>query len=138
MLASGENFAIEYIVSNYDWHTKGYLATIDEELIDQYLPQLKEARGETNGFDCVKYNGDIYAIPFGNKPYAGSMQYFDVRGDILDELGVNPEDITTLDQLEDLFRQVQEKYPEYAYPDQSRVPSLCIVGLLRRGNQISE
>ena len=41
MLASGENFAIEYIVSNYDWHTKGYLATIDEELIDQYLPQLK-------------------------------------------------------------------------------------------------
>lgn len=111
MLASGENFAIEYIVSNYDWHTKGYLATIDEELIDQYLPQLKEARGETNGFDCVKYNGDIYAIPFGNKPYAGSMQYFDVRGDILDELGVNPEDITTLDQLEDLFRQVQEKYP---------------------------
>ena len=29
MLASGENFAIEYIVSNYDWHTKGYLATID-------------------------------------------------------------------------------------------------------------
>lgn len=112
MLASGENFAVEYIVSNFDWHTKGYLATIDEELIDQYLPQLKEVRGETNGFDCVKYNGEIYAIPFGNKPYAGSMQYFDVRGDILDELGVKAEDITTLEQLEDLFRQVQEKYPD--------------------------
>ena len=91
MLASGENFAIEYIVQNFDWHTKGYLATIDEALIEEYLPDLIKARGETNGFDCVKYNGEVFAIPFGNKPYAGSMQMFDVRGDILDELGVKPE-----------------------------------------------
>ena len=111
MLASGENFAIEYIVQNFDWHTKGYLATIDEELIEEYLPDLIKARGETNGFDCVKYNGEIYAIPFGNKPYAGSMQMFDVRGDILDELGVKPEEITTLEDLEGLFTQVQESYP---------------------------
>lgn len=111
MLASGENFAIEYIVQNFDWHTKGYLATIDEALIEEYLPDLIKARGETNGFDCVKYNGEVFAIPFGNKPYAGSMQMFDVRGDILDELGVKPEEITTLEDLEGLFTQVQESYP---------------------------
>lgn len=111
MLASGERFAIEYIVSNYDWHTKGYLAPISEDLVEQYLPQLSYARGETNGFECVKYQGDIYAVPFGNKPYAGGMQYFDVRGDILDELGIKPEDVTTLEQLEDVFTKVQENYP---------------------------
>ena len=112
MLASGESFAIEYIVSNYDWHTKGYLASIDEELIEEYLPQLSYARGETNGFECVKYNGEVYAIPFGNKPYAGAMQYFDVRGDILDELGYDPEEITTLEQLEEVFEAVHEAYPD--------------------------
>lgn len=112
MLASGERFAIEYIVSNYDWHTKGYLAEIDEELIETHLPDLIRTRGENNGFECVKYEDKIYAVPFGNKPYAGSMQYFDVRGDILDELGYKPSDIDTLDKLEALMEECKEKYPD--------------------------
>ena len=112
MLASGERFAVEYIVQNYDWHTKGYLAEIDESLLETHLPDLIEVRGENNGFECVKYNGKIYAIPFGNKPYSGSMQYFDVRGDVLDELGYAPEDITTLEQLEEVFAECKEKYPD--------------------------
>lgn len=111
MLASGEKFAVEYIVNNYDWHTKGYLAPIPLEDIQEHCPDLIKMRGD-NGFDCVTYNGDIYAIPFGNKAYAGGMQYFDVRGDICDELGVNPADVTTVEQLEDLFDQVHEKYPD--------------------------
>ena len=110
MLASGESFAIEYIVQNYDWHTKGYLAPIDEALLEEHLPDYITARGG-NGFECVKYNDQVYAIPFGNKPYSGSMQYFDVRGDILDALGYKPEDITTLEQLEEVFDKVQENYP---------------------------
>lgn len=112
MLASGERFAVEYIVANYDWHTKGYLAEIDESLLETHLPDLIAMRGENNGFECVKYEGKIYAVPFGNKPYAGSMQYFDVRGDILDELGYAPEDITTLEQLEEVFAAAKERYPE--------------------------
>ncbi|HJB91972.1 MAG TPA: ABC transporter substrate-binding protein [Candidatus Eisenbergiella merdavium] len=112
MLASGERFAVEYIVSNYDWHTKGYLAEIDESLLETHLPDLIAMRGENNGFECVKYEGKIYAVPFGNKPYSGSMQYFDVRGDILDELGYAPEDITTLEQLEEVFAACKESHPE--------------------------
>lgn len=112
MLASGEKFAIEYIVQNFDWHTKGYLAEIDESLLEEYLPNLIEMRGENNGFECVKYDGKVYAIPFGNKPYAGSMQYFDVRGDILDELGYKKEEITTLEKLEEVFAAVKEAYPD--------------------------
>ncbi len=112
MLASGESFAIEYIVANYDWHTKGYLAEIDESLLEEHLPALIKARGENNGFECTKYNGKIYAVPFGNKPYAGSMQYFDIRGDILDELGYKPSDINTLEKLEILMAECKEKYPQ--------------------------
>lgn len=111
MLASGERFAVWYIVSNYDWHTKGYLAEIDESLLEEHLPALIATRGENNGFECAKYNGKLYAIPFGNKPYAGSMQYFDVRGDILDELGYAPEEVDTLEELEKVFAEHKEKYP---------------------------
>lgn len=112
MLASGESFAIEYIVGNYDWHTKGYLAEIDESLLEEYLPNLIETRGENNGFECVKYDGKVYAIPFGCKPYSGSMQYFDMRGDILEELGYTRDEITTLEKLEEVFAACQEAYPD--------------------------
>ena len=112
MLASGERFAVEYIVSNYDWHTKGYLAEIDESLLETHLPDLIATRGENNGFECTKYNGKIYAVPFGNKPYAGSMQYFDMRGDVLEELGYSPEDVNTLEKLEEVMAACKEKYPD--------------------------
>lgn len=112
MLASGERFAVWYILSNYDWHTKGYLAEIDESLLEEHLPDLIRTRGENNGFECVKYNDKIYAVPFGSKPYAGSMQYFDMRGDILEELGYAPEDVATLETLEQVMAECREKYPD--------------------------
>lgn len=112
MMASGEKFAVWYILSNYDWHTKGYLAEIDESLLAEHLPDLIAARGENNGFECAKYNGKIYTVPFGNKPYAGSMQYFDMRGDILDNLGYKPSDVNTLDKAEEVFAKCKETYPE--------------------------
>lgn len=112
MLASGERFAVWYILQNYDWHIKGYLAEIDEALLEEHLPDLIRTRGENNGFECVKYNDKIYAIPFGNKPYSGSMQYFDVRGDILDELGYKPEDVNTLEKLEEVMEKTKEAHPD--------------------------
>ncbi|MDO4294213.1 MAG: ABC transporter substrate-binding protein [Eubacteriales bacterium] len=112
MLASGERFAVWYILSNYDWHTKGYLAEIDESLLEERLPDLIRTRGENNGFECAKYNGKVYVVPFGNKPYSGSMQYFDVRGDILDELGYAPEDVNTLEKLEEVMAKTKETHPE--------------------------
>lgn len=112
MLASGERFAVWYILANYDWHTKGYLAEIDESLLETHLPALIATRGENNGFECTKYDGKIYAVPFGNKPYAGSMQYFDMRGDVLAELGYQPADINTLEDLEAVMAACKEKYPD--------------------------
>lgn len=111
MLASGEAFAVWNIVSAFDWSSKGYLTAIDEELIQEKCPNLIRVRTENNGFECVKYDGQIYAIPFGCKPYAGRMQTLEVRNDILKSVGYEASDIKTYDQLMDAVAAVREAYP---------------------------
>lgn len=112
MLASGEAFAVWNIVSAFDWPSKGYLTAIDENLIQEKCPNLIRVRTENNGFDCVKYDGQIYAIPFGCKPYAGRMQTLEVRNDILKSVGYEASEINTYDQLMDAIAAVREAYPE--------------------------
>lgn len=112
MLASGEKFAVWNIVHAFDWPSKGYLAKIDEELIREKCPNLIRVRTENNGFECVKYDGDIYAIPFGSKPYAGRMQTIAARNDILKKVGYEASEITTYEQLMDAFAAVKAEYPD--------------------------
>ena len=112
MLASGESFAVWNIVSAFDWPSKGYLAPIDEAMIQEHCPNLIRIRTENNGFDCVKYDNQIYAIPFGCKPYAGRMQTFAVRNDILKQVGYEASEITAYDQLMEAISAVREKFPE--------------------------
>lgn len=112
MLASGESFAVWNIVSAFDWAAKGYLAEIDESLVQEKLPNLIRVRTENNGFECVKHNNKIYAIPFGSKPYAGRMQTIEVRNDILKQVGYEASEITTYDQLVSAFAAVKEAYPD--------------------------
>jgi putative aldouronate transport system substrate-binding protein len=111
MLATGEKFAVYNIVSAFDWPSKGYLAEIDEALVREKLPDLIRVRGPNNGFECVKYNGKIYAIPFGNKPYAGTQQTFTVRNDLLRSVGLDADNITTYDQLVSAMAAIRTKYP---------------------------
>ncbi len=112
MLASGEAFAVWNIISSNDWDAKGYLAEIDEALIDERCPDLIRVRTENNGFECCKFNGKIYAIPFGAKPYAGRMQTFQVRNDILKQVGMEASQITTYEQLMEACAAVKEKFPQ--------------------------
>lgn len=112
MLASGERFAVWNIVSAFDWPSKGYLAEIDPAMIDEHCSDLIAVRGENNGFDCVKHNGRIYAVPFGCKPYAGRMQTFEVRNDILNDVGYDSSEITTYDQLMEAIAAVKGEYPD--------------------------
>lgn len=112
MLASGEAFAVWNIVHAFDWPSKGYLAPIDEALIEENCPNLIRVRTENNGFDCVKYDGQIYAVPFGCKPYAGRMQTLEVRNDILKSVGYEASQITTYEQLMDAVAAVKAKYPD--------------------------
>lgn len=43
-------------------------------MIDKYLPDWHENMNAT-AFDAYRYDGGVYAIPIGNKPTAGDIQY---------------------------------------------------------------
>lgn len=109
-MASGEGFACMNIISQNDWISRGYLASVSEEEIKKACPNLIKARGE-NGFTCVSDQGKVYAIPLGGKSYAGDRQYFDIRADIVEEAGYQAEEIRTLAQLEEVMASCHALYP---------------------------
>ncbi len=112
MLASGERFAVWNILPNNDWAAKGYLAEIDPKLIEEKLPNLNRIRTENNGYQCMTTKGKIYGIPFGCKPYAGRMQTFEVRNDILKSVGYEAKEITTYDKLMEAIEAVKAANPD--------------------------
>lgn len=110
MLASGEDFGFYNILSSNDWASKGYLAKFDENVIKKNATNYLSARGD-NGFECVKYNGEIYTIPFGNKAYSGRMQTFEVRNDILKTVGYDADKIKTYDDFMKALDAVHKAQP---------------------------
>lgn len=75
------------------------------------FPALMEAVPE-DYWSCMTYDGHIVAVPGNN-----SNRYtigFEVRADIMDELGISAADITTMEELEDLLRKVKQTYPDVA------------------------
>ena len=110
-LASGESLACMNILYLNDWIPKGYLAEIEQEQIEEYCPNLLRIR-EDDSLLSVTYNDKIYGIPIGAKSYAGDTQYILARGDIIRELGYEPEEITTLAKLEEVMAACKEKYPD--------------------------
>ena len=111
MLASGEAFALNHVLGISGFESKGYLAEIPEDLIQKYMPEYLEMRGK-NGFECVKFDGKIMLIPFGCKAYGGQYQFYTARKDILDKVGYKAEDVTTTDQLLEVFEAVHQAYPD--------------------------
>lgn len=73
------------------------------------FPALVEAVPE-DYWSCMTYEGHIVAVP-GNNSNRYSIG-FEVRADIMDDLGVSASDITTLEALGDLFRQVKQAHPD--------------------------
>ena len=110
MLASGEDFAVYCILSAYDWANKGYLAEIPMESIEKYMPDYLDMRG-ANDFSCVKHDGKIYVIPFGEKAMSGNMQGYEIRNDILNEVGYDASEITTYEELTAAYDAVKAAYP---------------------------
>ena len=75
-------------------------------------------------FEPYTIDGKLYGIPTGRYGYEHNMYW--VRGDILDELGMKPEDIRTLEDIENLLVTFKEKYPELSGPsDQLRCIFFC-------------
>ena len=111
MLASGEAFALNHSLGVNNFESKNYLAEIPEDLIQKYMPEYLEMRGK-NGFECARSNGKIMLVPFGCKAYGGQYRFYTVRKDILEKVGYKAEDVTTTDQLLEVFEAVHQAYPD--------------------------
>lgn len=111
MLAAGEAFAFNHRMDQGDHAQKGYLATIPMDMIEENCTEYLAMRGK-NGFECGKFSGDIYVVPFGSKAYGGQSQFYTARKDILDELGYKAEEITTTEKLLEVFEAVHQAYPD--------------------------
>lgn len=110
-MASGEGFACMNVLSRNDWVSRGYLAGIRKSQMEELCPNLLRARGE-NGLECVTVGDIVYVVPLGGKSYAGDLQYFDIRADIVRELGYEPSEITSLEKLEEIMALCKVKRPE--------------------------
>ena len=110
MLITGEKIAVNNTVAFTDWAQKGLCAEIPMDLIEENCPNLLAMRGQY-GFSGCTFNDNIYIIPFGNKAYSGTGEFYTVREDILDEIGMKASDITTIDQLLECFEAVKNAYP---------------------------
>ncbi len=110
-LMAGEKFAYMHIPSSTDQAQRGLCAEITQADIDTYLPNHAKMRG-SKGFDCVKVNDKIVAVPIGNKPTSGSNKTITVRNDILKEVGWDYSQITDYATLLEACADVHEKYPD--------------------------
>ena len=127
MLASGEDFAVYCILANYDWAGKGYLAKFPMDSIEKLMPEYLAMRGD-NDFSCVLHEGEVYTIPFGSIPRSGNMYGYEVRNDILKEVGYEASEITTYEELTAAFDAVKAAYPNLrtcASTPQMIAPAVC-------------
>lgn len=81
--------------------------------LDRYLDRYPEFRAcvpDEEAWLQTQMDGHCYGIPFGNE--SAFAPGFLMRSDICRELGVSADDITDLEQLEQLLLQVKANYPE--------------------------
>lgn len=79
------------------------------ELIAPYADEINKAVGE-NVFECGYLNGVCYGIP--RLLDMASTAMYSMRADIAAEFGYKNGDSITLDELDELFAKVHEKYPD--------------------------
>lgn len=89
----------------------GMAAPIDD-LLAQYGQDAVKAVGE-DMLVCGKINGVQYSIP--NLKEFSCGYGIAMRKDVLDELGINVDDVKTMDDIHDVLKQVREKKPDL-YP----------------------
>ena len=86
---------------------QGELMPIDS-LLDQYGQSIKDVCGKLLYYATI--DGQNYGVPFmANKKYVATLI---CRKDILDECGIDPRSMTTLEGVGKAYEIVRQKYPE--------------------------
>lgn len=97
---------------------QGQLMPIDD-LLDQYGQNIKDVCGDLLYYGT--FDGQNYGIPFmANKRYVGTLI---CRKDIVDECGIDPASMMTMDGIGKAYEIVSEKYPEMTMiaPDEEAI-----------------
>lgn len=89
----------------------GYAMPLDD-LFAQYGQKILDVVPESY-IDCSKVNGKLYMLP--NLKDTARAAGFAMRKDVLDEIGVNPDDIKTWEDVHDVLVKVKEAKPDM-YP----------------------
>lgn len=111
VLSSGEPYDLVFMYDSGSINNAintGQIAEISD-LVETYAPGTLEAMGAY--IDACRVGDELYGLPTYRDYAAGSGLI--CRTDILEELGIDPTEITTWEDVEGILAQVKENYPDY-------------------------
>lgn len=109
MVASGESLDIfpTWAMNITSFVDSGYVLDLSDYLDN--MPNTLQWVGRDD-VECCNVNGYIFGVTTMRERC--NPQGIEMRTDILNELGIDPDDIKTLDDITDVFAQVKAAYPD--------------------------
>ena len=108
-MQSGEQIDIFHTLGDLNQYVSKNEALPIDDLLTKYGKETKQILGE-DFLKATKTNGKTYAIPaYKGYALAPNLVY---RSDIMKELGVSPDSIKSMSDLDGIFEKVKEKYPK--------------------------
>ena len=108
-LQGGEKIDIMESIGDFNNYLSTSMALDITELIDTYAPETKELVGE-DWLAACEYQGALSGIP-DYKPLALTPMII-YRQDVVDELGLDMDSVTCIEDLSDIFAQIKEAKPD--------------------------
>lgn len=109
LLSAGDDSIDVFWVKDFPTAIASGQAMDITELIEPYADEISKTIGE-DVFKCGYLNGACYGIP--RLLDTASTAMYSMRADIAAEFGYKNGDSITLDELDELFAKVHEKYPD--------------------------
>jgi putative aldouronate transport system substrate-binding protein len=108
-IQSGEKLDVFHTLGDLNQYiSKNQVIALDD-LIENYAQGTKELLGE-DFLKATQSNGKTYAIPaYKGYAIAPNLVY---RTDIMETLGISPDSIKSIEDLDSVFAKVKEKYPD--------------------------
>ena len=111
MLAGNEQLDIVLTSSSMflENYTNSKLVAMDE-LLEHYGQGIVEQVGRAT-IDACRINGKLYGVP-NNRDYAAGSNAYMLRKDILDKYHIDPDEIRSMEDLEQVFDTVKKGEPD--------------------------
>lgn len=108
VLSSGEPYDLVFMYANINNAINSGQIMEISDLVETYAPETLKEMGTY--IDACRVGDELYGLPTYRDYAAGSGLI--CRTDMLEELGIDPETITTWEDVEGVLAQVKENYPD--------------------------